>query len=138
MRRMRRLAITPLLLATLALGGCGFSVASADLFVLHRRGPGPELTALLSDGGTIRCGTAAPRALPDPLLLAARDLATDLDKDVKGDLHVAARPGSVYTYTFMLSDGSLSFADTAAAAGHPELGRAELLATQVAALCARH
>lgn len=136
---MRRLPIAAIPLAAgLALAGCGFTVASADLFVLHRRGQGPELTALLSDGGTIRCGTAPQRALPDALLLAARDLAAALDKDVKGGLHAAARPGSIYTYTFTLTDGSLTFADNATALGHPELGRAKLLATQVAALCAGH
>jgi hypothetical protein len=126
-----------LLLAGLFLSGCGLNVASADLFVLHRQGPGGELVALLSDGGTIRCGTAAPKPLPDPMLLAARDLADALDKDVKANLHPAGRPGSVYAYSFKLTDGTLSFADTAAGAKHPELGRAELLATQVASLCGR-
>src|SRR5438270_13858248 len=73
---VRRPALTSTLLAVaLALAGCGLNVASADLFVLHRRGPGPELNALLSDGGTVRCGTTPAQALPDPLLLAARDLA---------------------------------------------------------------
>jgi hypothetical protein len=124
-----------LLLAGLALAGCGLDVASADLFVLHRRGPGGELTALVSDGGTIRCGTAAPKPLPDPMLLAARDLAAALDNDAKGNLQPRARPGSVYRYTFKLTDGTLAFADTAASTKHPELGRAELFVTQVASLC---
>jgi hypothetical protein len=126
-----------LLLGGVALSGCGLNVASADLFVLHRRGPGGELVALLSDGGTIRCGTAAAKPLPDPMLLAARDLADALDKDVKANLRPAGRPGSIYAYSFKLTDGTLSFADTAAGPKHPELGRAELLATQVASLCGR-
>ena len=109
-------------LAALVLSGCGLSVASADLFVLHRRGPGGELTALVSDGGTLRCGTATPKPLPDALLLAARDLAEALDKDAKGNLQPQARPGSVYQYTFKLTDGTLAFADTAASTRRPELG----------------
>ena len=132
---LRRLGA--LLLAGLTLAGCGLNVASADLFVLHRRGPGGELVALLSDGGTIRCGSAAAKPLPDAMLLAARDLADALDKDVKAHLQPAGRPGGVYAYSFKLADGTLSFADTAAGPKHAELGRAELFATQVASLCGR-
>jgi hypothetical protein len=119
----------------LVLAGCGLRVNAADLFVLQRTGQGRTLTLLVSDGGTIRCNGGPAKPLPDPLLLQARDLATNLDKDAKARLSLPGRPASVYTYRFQLQDGTVSFADTSAGA-HPELAPAELFAAQTAhAVC---
>ncbi len=112
------------------LAGCGLQVASPDLFVLTRTGEGRTFTALVNDAGTIRCDGGSARTLPDPLLLAARDLATSLDTDAKRGMTIRPRTGSIYTYRFKLQDGTVSFADTAVTK-HVELGRAALLATQL-------
>jgi hypothetical protein len=115
------------------IAGCGLNVSSADLFVLHRGGQGKPLTLLVNDGGTIRCNGGKSRSLPDPLLLDARDLASDLDQDVKDKVRFA-RPAhnSVFSYKVSLQDGTVSFSDTSSARGHPELARAELFAAQAA------
>jgi hypothetical protein len=115
----------------IGLGGCGLNVSSADLFVLKRSGQGMELTLVVNDGGTIRCNGKSPRALPDDLLLSARNLVTELTKDVQRKLRFPASRRSVFTFTVMMSAGSVTFSDTAAA-GHPELAQTELFALQAA------
>ncbi len=112
-------------------GGCGLEVQSADLFVLTRAGQGRPLTLVVNDGGTVRCDGAKARKISDPLLIQARDVADDLDKDAKAKLKLPARPPSVYFYTVRLPDGTITFADTSVS-GHRELARAELLAAQIA------
>ena len=49
------------------------SMASPDLFVLHRTGQGSTLTLLVNDSGTIRCNGGKPKSLSDALLLDRRD-----------------------------------------------------------------
>jgi hypothetical protein len=113
----------------LALAGCGLNVQSPDLFLLTRTGQGPKLTLLVNDGGTIRCNGGHQRQLPDPLLIQARTLASDLDGDAKQGLRIAAGPRSVASYRIELADGTISFPDTAAAHRH-ELAEAEQFALQ--------
>jgi hypothetical protein len=120
------------LLAGAALGACGTDVASPDLFVLSRSGAAGRMTLLVNDGGTVRCDGGAPRALPDQLLIDARQLAEDLASDAGRHLNVPPAPGSQATYVIRLESGTIRFADTAAAR-RPELARAELLAQQIAA-----
>lgn len=128
---MRRAALVLLLAGGLA--GCGLDVQSPDLFVLTRTGPGHKLTLLVNDGGTIRCNGAAPRTLPDPLLLQARDLAGGLGGDAQDGLRIASPPNSVYRYTIRLQQGTISFPDSAAASGkYPRLAQAEQFAVQAA------
>lgn len=129
--RLPALAAAGAGLAATVISGCGFHVSSADLFVLQRSGQGPRLNLLVNDGGTVRCNRGSPRPLPDPLLLRARDIAGDLDKDVKGRLHLPPRPGSVYRFTVKLQDGSITFSDLDGAR-HPELARAEQFALDAA------
>ncbi len=130
--RPRRHRAGVALLAVVALtAGCGLQVASPDLFKLTRSGPGETLTAVVNDGGTVRCNGHAAVNLPDPLLLSARDLATSLDDDAKKGLKFPSTGAGVYTYSFTLQDGTVSFADTAAGR-RAALGRAALLATQIA------
>jgi hypothetical protein len=113
--------------AVLALASCGLSVQSPDLFLLTRSGPGAKLTLLVNDSGTIRCGGAAAKPLPDPLLLRARDLATALAGDAKAKLLIRPGPRTVYSYSIKLQGGTITFPDTAAS-DHPELAQAELFA----------
>jgi hypothetical protein len=106
----------------MALGGCGLNVKGADLFLLTRRGNGPELALLVNDSGTISCNKASPKPLPDPLLLQARDLAPSLDS-IAG-LELPVPHNSVNHYYVVLPYGSVSFPDTAAA-HHPLLAQVE-------------
>jgi hypothetical protein len=122
------------LAGAVALGGCGLNVQSPDLFLLTRTGQGQALTLLVNDGGTIRCDGRKARALPDSLLIQARSVAADLDKDAKAKLHLPPTPGSVARYTVKLQNGTISFPDTAASARH-ELAEAELFALQAARVC---
>jgi hypothetical protein len=111
--------------------GCGLGVQSPDLFLLTRTGQGQTLTMLVNDGGTIRCNGAGAKALPDPLLLRARDLATSLDNYAKAKLRLPSTPGSVFFYTVRLQDGTISFPDTAARR-RSEVAQAELFTVQAA------
>lgn len=115
--------------ASLPASGCGLQISSGDLFLLKRTGAGRTLTLLVNDGGTIRCNGGAVKPLPDPLLLGARDLAAQLDKDAKANLHLGAGGRSVFFYSVRLQDGTISFPDTAAAARH-ELALVEQFALQ--------
>ena len=111
--------------------GCGLEINSGDLFLLKRTGPGQVLTLLVNDGGTISCNGGPAKPLPDPLLLSARDLATQLDHDAKARLHITGGRASVFTYSIRLPDGTISFPDTAATRHH-ELALAEQFALRAA------
>jgi hypothetical protein len=118
--------------AAAATAGCGLNVQSPDLFTLSRTGQGKALTLLVNDSGTIRCDGGKTKSLPDALLLDARDLADDLNKDAQSKLHIPpAGADSVFRYRITLQDGTVAFSDTAARS-HPELARAELFAAQAA------
>ena len=121
-RALRRLAAVTLVLA---IGGCGLTVKGADLFLLTRRGHGPELALLVNDSGTISCNGGRPKPLADPLLLQARDLAPSLDA-VAG-MNLAVPRNSVFHYYVILPYGSVAFPDTAAAR-HPLLAQVEQFA----------
>ena len=118
--------------AAVAIAGCGLNVQSPDLFTLSRTGQGKALTLLVNDSGTIRCDGGKTKSLPDALLLDARDLADDLNKDAQSKLHIPpAGADSVFRYRITLQHGTVAFSDTAARS-HPELARAELFAAQAA------
>ena len=118
--------------AAAAIAGCGLNVQSPDLFTLSRTGQGKPLTLLVNDSGTIRCDGGKTKSLPDSLLLDARDLADDLNKDAQSKLHLPpATSDSVFRYRITLENGTVAFSDTAAHK-HPELARAELFAVQAA------
>ncbi len=118
-------------IAFVVLAGCGLQVNSPDLFVLQRTGQGKSLTLLVNDGGTISCNGGPAKTISDQLLIQARDLATNLDKDAKARLRIPAGANGVYSYTIKLQDGTITFGDTAAVAHH-ELAQAELFAVQTA------
>ncbi len=114
-------------LAWALLSGCGLQVSSPDLFLLNRSGEGRAVSLLVNDGGTIRCNGGHAKPLPDALLIRARDLATQLDKDANAKLRLPADANSVFAYSVSLQGGTISFPDTAAAAHH-ELALAEQFA----------
>jgi hypothetical protein len=126
-------AICAVAVAALALGlaGCGLEVQSADLFVLTRTGQGPTLTLLPNDGGTIRCDGGKARALSDSLLIAARDLAQDLDTDARHGLTIPRSAGTVFYYRIKLEHGTIAFPDSAARR-QKVLSRVTLFAAQAA------
>jgi hypothetical protein len=124
------LVAAAVLAAGAVLAGCGFDVQSADLFQVTRSGQAQKLTLLVNDAGTIACDGGKRKALPDPLLLQARDLSTSLNKDVK--LRFAQSARSVFTYTVKVQNGTFRFPDTAARA-RKELAQLELFVVQAAA-----
>lgn len=132
-RAIRAAGATGLAVAGLAvaLAGCGLDVQSPDLFVLMRTGQGPTLTLLPNDSGTIRCDGGKARTLPDALLIEARDLAQDLDKDARRGLTIKPTPGTVFEYRIKLEHGTISFPDSAARS-RKELSQATLFAAQAA------
>ena len=114
------------------LAGCGLNVQSPDLFQVTRIGQGKKLTLLVNDSGTIACNGGKPKSLPDPQLLQARDLATSLNNDAKAKVRLHPGPGSVFSYTVQVQNGTFAFPDTAAVA-HKELSQLELFVVQAAA-----
>ena len=127
-----RVAVSTLLVAVV-LAGCGLDVQQPDLFLVTRTGAhGQKLSLLVNDGGTISCNGGKPKSLPDPLLLAARDLATSLNTDVSSKLRFSSSTRSVYSYTVKVQNGTLYFPDTAAVS-RKELADLELFVVQAAA-----
>lgn len=124
MRRCRALAVAPLVAAALALPLAGCGANYPDLFVLSRTGtlPGAKLTLLVNDGGTVACNGGAPRALPDALLLDARDVVTSLAGDAHDDLVLPRPPGALLRFHLRDADGTVTFSD-ADAARRPKLGK---------------
>lgn len=124
--------LVALLAMVSVLAGCGFDVQSADLFQVTRTGQGQKLTLLVNDSGTIACNGGKPKALPDRLLLQARDLTTNLNADAKAKTRLPPGPGSVFTYTVKVQNGTFKFPDTAAGT-RKELSQLELFLIQAAA-----
>ena len=126
--------IAAAVLATVGvLVGCGLDVQSPDLFKVTRTGQGQKLSLLVNDAGTIACNGGKPKSLPDPLLLQARDLSTNLNSDAEAKLEWHQSPeGSVFSYTVKVQNGTFTFPDTAAGS-RKELARLELFVVQAAA-----
>ena len=120
----------PLLLAAAIDAGCGLEVQSPDLFLLTRTGNGRKLTLLVNSGGTVRCNGSHTKPLPDKLLLEARNVTGQLNRDARRHLHIQPAPDSVYLYRVRLQQGTVTFPDTAAR-GRPELAQLELLAVRI-------
>jgi hypothetical protein len=119
-------------LAGCGLAGCGLAVQAPDLFRVTRAGArGQRLTLLVNDGGTIACDGGKRKALPDRMLLEARDLATSLNSDASAKLRFAASARSVFSYTVTVQSGTFTFPDTAAL-GRKELSQLELFVVQAA------
>jgi hypothetical protein len=132
----RAIAAGALAAAALA-AACG--ARAPDLFAVERRGsvPGARLTLVVADNGIARCNGGPERRLPDGLLLAARQLARDLELPAARGLRLPPRPGSVLSYRVRLEAGSVAFADNSAglpAGLRPLQGFTRTVATRVCGL----
>ncbi len=96
----------------LLLAGCG--QPSPDLFEIRRSGadPGANLTLVVSDGGTVRCNDAEPKALDADRLLRARELARRLEEPTALGLELERPPNSVLSYRVRSPGGTVAFSDT--------------------------
>ena len=96
----------------LVLAGCG--APAADLFEIRRSGddPNANLTLVVSDGGTVRCNGAEPRALDADRLLRARELTRRLEEPAALGLELEPGPNSVLSYRVRSAGGTVSFSDT--------------------------
>lgn len=119
-----------LVIVAALVSGCGLQVQGADLFLVTRTGPGPKLSLLVNEDGTISCDGGKAKQLPDPLLLQARDLATSLNNDAK--LRFGASAAGVFRFTVKVPNGTFTFRDTAGSA-RKELAQLELFVVQAAA-----
>jgi hypothetical protein len=99
------------LLAAVALAGCGSP--PPDLFVVERSGPDPaaNLTMRVSDGGSVFCN-GKEHPLDAKRLLQARQLARDLAKQAEVGLELPPGPRSNLSYKVRLEAGSVAFSDT--------------------------
>jgi hypothetical protein len=116
---------------SVALAGC-FDVASPDVFLLTRTGPGAKLTMLINDSGTISCNGGKVKPISNARLIQARDLADNLGPDAMAGLTIPPEAGTVYYYRIKLQQGTVSFPDRAADSRHPNLAQAELFVLQAA------
>jgi hypothetical protein len=125
-------AAAALIGALVMLAGCGLDVQSGDLFQVTRSGQGHKLILLVNDGGTISCDGSKPKSLPDPQLLQARDLSTNLNTDAKAKLRFRSSARSAFSYKVKVQNGTFTFPDTAADS-RKELSQLELFVVQAAA-----
>jgi len=107
---VRRAALATL--ATLALAGCGTD--SPDLFEVRRSGedPAANVRLVVSDGGTATCNGGEAKALPGDMLLEARQLARDLDKQAALSIELPAEKNSTLRYVVRTEAGRVAFSDT--------------------------
>jgi hypothetical protein len=105
---VKRLLLVPLAL----LAGCG--EMSADLFEVQRSGAdaNANVDLVVNDGGTARCNRGEPVALPGTMLLDARELARDLEKEASLSIELPKGPGSTLHYVVRVSNGRVAFYDT--------------------------
>jgi hypothetical protein len=101
-----------LLLAALALAGCGSP--SADLFEVNRTGEdrNANVRMVVSDGGTVTCNGGKAKALPGKMLLDARELARDLEAQAALSIDLPAEKSSTLRYVVRTQSGRVAFSDT--------------------------
>ncbi len=97
--------------ALVLLGGCGSP--SADLFEVVRSGAdkNANVRILVSDDGSVRCNKGKPQPMGAKRLLAARELARDLDTQAALGLELPKGRGAILSYTARLEAGTISFSD---------------------------
>lgn len=108
--------------AVAALAGCGVlagcgGVRAADLFLVTRTGSTPHarLTLLVNEEGGVRCDGGPTLKLSDPQLVQARAIQEEIHDAASHRLALAARPGSVFSYSLRDENGSVRFSDNSAA-----------------------
>ena len=97
--------------ALVLLAGCGSP--SADLFEVVRSGAdkNANVRILVSDDGSVRCNKGKPQPMGAKRLLAARELARDLDTQAALGLELPKGRGAILSYTARLEAGTISFSD---------------------------
>ena len=111
-------------------GGCGLNVELADLFLLTRTGQGSKLTMLVNSGGQITCN-GRKKMLSSALVIQSRNLADGLGNDAQQQLDLPPKPGTVFTYSLKLQQGTIRFSDRDTL-HHPLLAQVELFTAQAA------
>lgn len=108
-------------MACCAAAGCG--TPSADLFAIERAGelPDARVRIVVGDGTSVRCD-GVERALPNPLLLEARELARDLAPLLDRGLRLPVPDEALLRYRVVGEQGAVRFAD-ASPRLPPVLGR---------------
>ena len=107
--RVRLLAAA---LALSAVAGCGS--APSDVFDITRTGKdrNANVRLLVSDGGSVRCNQRKPVQLDAKRLLAARELARDLESQAALALELPPGRGTILTYHVRLEGGTIGFSDS--------------------------
>jgi hypothetical protein len=123
------LAAATVILAALALAGCGGEVELADLFVVQRTGSGrgADLTVVVNEGGAVHCYTSPTDSIPtpptrqlsDPQLVLARGLQEEMQSLASRHLSLAPRPGSEFRYYVRDPEGTVRFSDNSS--GQPKV-----------------
>jgi hypothetical protein len=106
---VRRALLLP---ALVVLAGCG--TPSPDLFEVTRSGAdrAANVKLVVNDSGTVTCNGREPKALPGRMLLDARELARDLDKEAALSIELPAEKGSQLRYVVRTEAGRVAFSDT--------------------------
>ena len=93
----------------------------ADLFLITRTGSTPHahLVLLVDEEGNVRCNGEHEGKLDDAQLVRARGIQEDLQKLASHHTSLAARPGSVFSYSVRDENGTVRFADNSA--GQPKV-----------------
>jgi hypothetical protein len=98
-------------LAGLALAGCGGE--ARDLFLVTRSGdvPGARLSLRVTDDGRASCNRRPLVDLTSDQLIAARESVRDLEDPAKAHLRLAPGPQSVFSYRVLTEDGTVAWSD---------------------------
>ena len=107
-----------LLLALVALAGCG--TPGADLLVAHRSGsiPGAKLDLRVIDDGQVICNGAKHDISSDDLI-EARDVVRKLRRYAKRHLTLPPGHPSILRFSIRTQKGTVQFSDTSA--GQPKV-----------------
>jgi hypothetical protein len=102
------------LLAALLLAGCGSE--ARDLFLVTRSGdvPGARLTLRITDDGRASCNERPLVEITSSQLIAAREVARDLEDPSKAQLRLAPGPQPVFSYRVRTEDGGVAWSDDSA------------------------
>jgi hypothetical protein len=94
------------------LAGCGYE--QQDLFSVKRSGAdrNANVTMVVNDGGTVTCNGGTSKALPGKQLLAARELARELEKEASLSIELPPAKNSILRYRVDTESGSVAFSDT--------------------------
>jgi hypothetical protein len=101
-------------LAAVALAGCGGE--ARDLFLVTRSGdvPGAQLTLRITDDGRASCNRKPLVEITSSQLIAARDVARNLEDPSKAQLRLAPGPEPVLSYRVRTEDGGVAWSDDSA------------------------